>query len=298
LRKVRFRFDRYGYGMDGFDKDKITFKAPVPNGMTWTIMPDREKTNRLFLSGVTVGGDWFANSSGLDSCGWASVVAKTDGEFPTNLVVQYDADQLAVALMDAHWRQFRGSRRVRLDVSGVDPKTTSKSLFLRMFHVSDGEQVSDDEEKIQSLEVGCHDMVYWCRVISRIADEMRLEVVRTGSIKWAYDYDFEFFMRSRLMDADLLATIPSYRVPAVAADLGEIVAMIFQFQYFTDFRGALSQTVANFLKAWPCGYGPLVDGAMRIIIPAEKSNVSDQTSEDLNVELSDFLKAIAPSPSA
>ena len=265
------------------------FEARIPgrrrfikNGDTWAIMPGKYQ---LQLPG---GSSWGVVGRGVVGRGWVSVGFDDEWREPTGLVLQTGADSLALALLDGHFRQQADFGLVKLPL--VEGVQSSADLFFRMSNADD--ESSDPE---QSLDAECFDMVYWCRAVSRLADDMRLEVVRTGRVDWAYEYNFGFFLRSAHADQKLFESIPSFRVPTVAADLGEMLAFIFRFQYFTDFRGALCTAIERFVRAWPTAYGPLATGALGVVLPEEEEDGGGENlgREDRRGDVRDFLEFLA-----
>lgn len=253
------------------------------NGDTWAIMPGQHQHQ---LPG---GSSWEVVGRGVVSRGWVSVAFHDEWREPMGLVLQTGADSLALALLDGHFRQEPNSRVVKLPL--LADVRSSEGLFHRM--ANSNEESSDQD---RHLDAECFDMVYWCRAVSRLADEMRLEVIRTGRVKWAYDYNFGFFLKSARADPKLFESIPSFRVPAVAADLGEMLAFILRFQYFTDFRGALCTTIERFVRTWPTAYGPLASGALGVLVP----DIEDDRSENhghgrRTLDVRDFLNLLAES---
>ena len=165
-----------------------------------------------------------------------------------------------------------------------------------------GESSDSDKSSGKSLDAEYFDMVYWCRVVGHIADQMRLEVVRTGRVESAYDYNFGFFLETARADQKLFESIPSFRVPAVAADLGEILAFIFRFQFFTDFRGALCTAIERFVMEWPTAFGPLASGAFGVSFPVVEDSKSEilggrETAGDID-EFLEFLSEVKGGQSA
>jgi hypothetical protein len=255
----------------------------VMNGDTWAIMPGE------YQHQLPGGSSWGVVGRGVVGRGWVSVGFDDGWNEPVGLLIQMGADSLALALLDGHFRQEPNSRVVKLPL--VADVRSSEGLFHRMANSND--ESSDQERR---LDAECFDMVYWCRAISRLADEMRLEVVRTGRVKWAYDYNFGFFLRSARADQKLFESIPSFRVPAVAADLGEMLAFILRFQYFTDFRGALCTTIERFVRAWPTAYGPLASGALGVLVPdIEDDGNENRGRKKTTVDIREFLKLLAES---
>jgi len=270
--------------MESENLEEPVGKRPLPNGMTWTIAPDKQPNNRIWLDngawvkkGQTYRG-WRANCSGFAPIGWVSVIHDDSSKYPQNLLVYGGADNVALALIDAQLRQVPGRRVVALSPEHSPGFVSILELFMSSMKLH-----KDESGELVDLEG--FDMVNWCRIVSHIAEEMRSEVMTSGAIDSPYGYKFSFFLASRHLANETFRSIPGYRVPSVAADLGEILALTVRFRFYTDFRGALVSAVARFLEALPMGFGPLADGALGLKLPQRPSDVRDARNFEVYSEM-------------
>jgi len=270
--------------MESENLEEPVGKRPFPNGTTWTILPDKQPNNRIWLDngawvkkGQTYRG-WRANCSGFAPRGWVSVIHDDSSKYPQNLLVYSGADSIALALIDAQLRQVPG-RRV------VDLSPEQAPGFVSMLDWFRSSMKLHNDESGEQVDLEGFDMVNWCRIVSHIAEEMRSEVMTSGAIDSPYGYKFGFFLASRRLANETFRSIPSYRVPSVAADLGEILALTVRFRFYTDFRGALVSAVARFLEALPMGFGPLADGALGLKLPQRPGDARDARNFELFTEM-------------